>query len=502
MTPASKPTRQPKPHGFPLTTGRIHFIGIGGIGMSGIAEILCDMGYTITGSDMNESTNIARLRKKGIAITIGHSADNIEGAGIVVISTAIPPSNPEVIAARKQFLPIVHRAEMLGELMRLKKSIAIAGTHGKTTTTSMVASVLDAGGLDPTVINGGIIMGWGSNARLGASEWMVVEADESDGSFARLKPTVAVVTNIDPEHLDHHGDFDSLRHAFRDFISAIPFYGFASLCIDHPIVQHMIAEIPERRLLTYGFSASADVRGVNVRHDGEGMVYDVAISQRLGEASKNKNENKNMSLTNLRLPMLGEHNVLNSLAAICVGLELGLDADAITKGITDFPGVGRRFDHKGEGAGIAVIDDYGHHPVEITAVLAATRMLKPTEKVIAVFQPHRYTRLRDLFADFCGCFNDADHVLIAHVYAAGEEAIDGVSRDHLIDGLRAHGHPSVAGLDDPKDLAGLVLEVASPGDVVLCLGAGTITKWAEALPKALEHYASKTSKPSTKGKKS
>lgn len=498
MTPTPKPTRQmgqnPK-HGFPLTTGRIHFIGIGGIGMSGIAEILCDMGYTISGSDMSESGNVSRLRKKGIAITIGHSADTIEGAGIVVISTAIPPTNPEVVAARKQFLPIVHRAEMLGELMRLKKSIAIAGTHGKTTTTSMVASVLDAGGLDPTVINGGIITGWGSNARLGASEWMVVEADESDGSFSRLKPTVAVVTNIDPEHLDHHGDFDSLRQAFRDFIAAIPFYGFASLCIDHPMVQQMIAEIPERRLLTYGFSASADVRGVNVHHDGEGMVYDVAISQRLGEINKNKNIN----LTNLRLPMLGEHNVLNSLAAICVGLELGLDADAITKGITDFPGVGRRFDHKGEGAGIAVIDDYGHHPVEIHAVLAATRMLKPTEKVIAVFQPHRYTRLRDLFADFCACFNNADHVLIAHVYAAGEEAIEGVSRDHLIDGLRAHGHPSVAGLDDPKDLAGLVLEVASPGDVVLCLGAGTITKWAEALPQALENHASKTS---TKGKKS
>ena len=491
MTPAAKS----KKHGMPaaasngaamaavlpdqlsLSVGRIHFTGIGGIGMSGIAEILVDMGYTISGSDIAAGSNIARLRKKGIPIAIGHKAENVAGAAIIVVSTAIKPDNPEVLAARAQFLPVVHRAEMLGELMRLKRSVAIAGTHGKTTTTSLVASLMDAGGMDPTVINGGIITGWGSNARLGASDWMVVEADESDGSFARLNPTVAVVTNIDPEHLDYHGDFDALKRAFHDFVAAIPFFGFAAMCIDHPIVQQMIADIPERRLLSYGFSASADVRAINTKAEGEGMRFDVAISQRLS---------RHGVLDGLKLPMLGMHNVLNSLAAICVALDLGISPDDIIAGIAGFRGVGRRFDHKGEGAGITVIDDYGHHPVEITAVLSAARMLKPSNRIIAVFQPHRYSRLHDLFSDFCACFNNADHVIIADVYAAGEEPIEGADRQHLVDGLRAHGHPSVFGLDNPKSLARQILAIAEAGDAVLCLGAGTITQWAGDLPKQLE----------------
>ena len=397
---------------LPLSIGRIHFTGIGGIGMSGIAEILHDMGYEVQGSDAAENANVQRLRDKGITIMIGQEAANIANATIVVVSTAIKADNPEVIEARRRFLPVVHRAEMLGELMRLRWSVAIAGTHGKTTTTSLVATLLDAGGIDPTVINGGIITGWGSNARLGESDWMVVEADESDGSFSRLNPTVAVVTNIDPEHLDHHGDFDNLKAAFRQFVASIPFYGFATLCIDHPVVQRMMPEIPERRLITYGLSASADIRATNLTASNEGMRFDVMISRRIDAGME--------MIPGVLLPMLGEHNVLNCLAAISVALEMGISDQAIRDGLKNFRGVGRRFEFKGSADGIMVIDDYGHHPVEIEAALSAARMLKPENKVIAVVQPHRYSRLQDLFADFCGCFNDADAVLVADVYAAGE----------------------------------------------------------------------------------
>jgi len=371
---------------------------------------------------------------------------------------------------------VVHRAEMLGELMRLKWSVAVAGTHGKTTTTSLVASLLDAGGIDPTVINGGIITGWGSNARLGKSEWMVVEADESDGSFARLNPTVAIVTNIDPEHLDHHGSFDNLKQAFRDFVSSIPFYGFASLCIDHPTVQRMIADIPERRLITYGFSASADLRGINLRAEDQHMVFDAIVSKRISDIGV---------ITDLRLPMLGDHNVLNTLAAISVCLEMNIPPERIRDAVQQFKGVGRRFDRKGVVRDITVIDDYGHHPVEITAALAAARMLKPNHRIIAVYQPHRYTRMRDLFNDFCACFNDADHVIVADVYAAGEAPIEGFSRDDFINGLIAHGHPSVSAMDTPGTLGQLIMEHDRPGDVVMCLGAGTITNWAAELPHQL-----------------
>jgi UDP-N-acetylmuramate--alanine ligase len=461
---------------LPLSIGRIHFTGIGGIGMSGIAEILHDMGYQVSGSDMTSNANVKRLIAKGISVTIGQHEDNVSGAAIIVVSTAIKPDNPEMIAARKQFLPVVHRAEMLGELMRLKWSVAIAGTHGKTTTTSLVASLLDMGGIDPTVINGGIITGWGSNAKLGKSEWMVVEADESDGSFSRLNPTVAVVTNIDPEHLDHHGSFDQLKQAFRDFVASIPFYGFASLCIDHPTVQRMIADIPERRIISYGFSASADVRGINLRPDNDSMIFDAMVSKRISDQG---------IIEGFRLPMLGDHNVLNTLAAISVCLEMGIDADKILHAVSQFKGVGRRFDRKGSVSDITIIDDYGHHPVEITAALSAARMLKPNDQIIAVFQPHRYTRMRDLFDDFCACFNDADHVIISDIYAAGEAPIDGYGRDDFVDSLRAHGHPSVDALHAPDDLAELVMTKARPGDVVMCLGAGTITNWASALPEQI-----------------
>ena len=471
---------------LPLSIGRIHFTGIGGIGMSGIAEILHDMGYEVQGSDSAENANVQRLRDKGITIMVGQQAANIANATIVVVSTAIKADNPEVMEARRRFLPVVHRAEMLGELMRLRWSVAIAGTHGKTTTTSLVATLLDAGGIDPTVINGGIITGWGSNARLGESDWMVVEADESDGSFSRLNPTVAVVTNIDPEHLDHHGDFDNLKAAFRQFVASIPFYGFATLCIDHPVVQRMMPEIPERRLITYGLSASADIRATNLTTSDEGMRFDVLISRRIDAGME--------MIPDVLLPMLGEHNVLNCLAAISVALEMGISDQAIRDGLKNFRGVGRRFEFKGSADGIMVIDDYGHHPVEIEAALSAARMLKPENKVIAVVQPHRYSRLQDLFADFCGCFNDADAVLVADVYAAGEAPIDGIDKDGLVAGLMAHGHPRPEALTSPETLAEQVLAIAGPGDLVICLGAGSSTSWAAELPQQLEARISERKK--------
>ena len=469
---------------LPPGIGRIHFTGIGGIGMSGIAEILHAMGYQVQGSDLSENANVKRLVKKGIPVTVGQSAENIGEAAIIVISTAIKDDNPEVVEARRRFLPVVHRSEMLGELMRLRFSVAIAGTHGKTTTTSLVATLLEAGGIDPTVINGGIITGWGSNARLGGSDWMVVEADESDGSFSRLKPTVAVVTNIDPEHLDHHGSFERLKEAFSNFVASIPFYGFASLCIDHPVVQQMIPSIPERRLITYGLSASADIRAINPVADGEGMCFDIQVSERvdagLGTVEK------------VRLPMLGEHNVLNCLAAVSVSMEMGIPVDAIREGLDSFKGVGRRFEFKGRAGGITVIDDYGHHPVEIRAALGAARMLNPEGRIVAVVQPHRYTRLRDLFSEFCGCFNDADTVLVADVYAAGEEPIEGADRDSMVAGLMAHGHPGPVALESPETLADQILEVAGPGDLVICLGAGSSTQWAADLPGQLEQKQGRT----------
>ena len=462
---------------LPLSIGRIHFTGIGGIGMSGIAEILHELGYKVQGSDISESANVRRLRARGIEVSIPQKEENLEGVSIVVISTAIKPDNPELVAARARYLPVVHRAEMLGELMRLRWSVAVAGTHGKTTTTSVVATLLDAADIDPTVINGGIISSWGSNARLGSGDWMVVEADESDGSFSRLKPTVAIVTNIDPEHLDHHGSFENLESAFENFIVSIPFYGFASLCIDHPSVQKLLPAVSDRRVITYGLSANADVRAVNLRHEKGRMIFDVLLSDRL--------DIKIDRLNNVQFPMLGEHNVQNCLAAISICLEMAISPEIILSGLRQFKGVGRRFDFKGETDGITIIDDYGHHPVEIRAALSAGRMRAEQNRLIAVVQPHRYSRLRDLFSDFCACFNEADHVVVADVYAAGEDPIEGFEKEDLAEGLRAWGHRSVHVLSGPEALAEQIDTLASSGDLVMCLGAGTVTAWAAALPEQL-----------------
>ena len=459
---------------LPLDIGPLHFVGIGGIGMSGIAEVLLNLGYTVQGSDLKDSPIVERLRGLGATVHIGQQAENLGAARVVVISSAIKPGNPELDAARAASLPVVRRAEMLAELMRLRQNVAVGGTHGKTTTTSMVAALLDAGGLDPTVVNGGIIQAYGSNARLGAGDWMVVEADESDGTFVKLPATVAIVTNIDPEHLDHYGDFEGVRDAFDAFVSNIPFYGLAVCCIDHPEVQALIGRVDDRRVVTYGFSRQADVRGENVRWENGANVFDVVIRKADGFER----------LEGLRLPMPGEHNVLNALAALAVARELKIGDAAIAAGLAGFKGVHRRFTRVGEWNGVAVIDDYGHHPVEIAAVLKAARAACEG-RLFAVHQPHRFSRLHDLFEDFCACFNDADVVAITDVYAAGEDPLPGVSRDALVGGLRAHGHRGARAVDAPEGIAALIAAEARPGDMVVCLGAGTITTWAHGLPAAL-----------------
>jgi UDP-N-acetylmuramate--alanine ligase len=462
---------------MPLSIGTIHFVGIGGIGMSGIAEILLNLGYSVQGSDIADNYNVERLRRKGAAIHIGHTAENLGDARVVVVSSAVRPDNPELVAARARLVPVVRRAEMLAELMRLKNAIAIGGTHGKTTTTSLIAALLDTAALDPTVINGGIINAYGTNARLGASDWMVVEADESDGTFTKLPATAVVVTNIDPEHMDHYGSFDKLRDAFRTFVENIPFYGFAALCIDHPEVQALIARVPDRKIVTYGFSPQALIRATNVHIGPGGARYDVVITDRVTGATR--------AIDDLRLPMYGEHNVANSLAAVAVAHELGLPNDIVRKALSGFEGVKRRFTKTGEARGVTVIDDYGHHPVEIAAVLKAARSAT-AGNVVAVVQPHRYTRLQSLFAEFCTCFNDADTVIVADVYAAGEQPIEGVDKDALVKGLQEHGHRNVIALPGPAALAGIVGDLARRGDFVVCLGAGNITQWAHALPAELD----------------
>ena len=462
---------------LPLSIGTIHFVGIGGIGMSGIAEVLHNLNYSVQGSDLGDNANVKRLRALGIPISIGHREENLGEAQVVVISSAVKPDNLEVAAARKRLMPVVRRAEMLGELMRLKWSIAVGGTHGKTTTTSLIAALLDAAGMDPTVINGGIINAWGSNARLGGGDWVVAEADESDGTFLKLPATIAVVTNIDPEHLDHYGSFEALCAAFDAFVENIPFYGFAVLCIDHAEVQAMIPRVSDRRVVTYGFSPQADVRGVDLESDADGMRFNVVITDRMADTSR--------TLTDLHLAMLGAHNVQNALAVVAIASEMNIEDAVLRRALADFEGVNRRFTKTGTVDGITVIDDYGHHPVEIAAVLETTRAATEGQ-VIAVVQPHRYSRLRDCFEEFCTCFNDADVVVVAHVYAAGEDPIEGFDRDALVDGLRSRGHRSVVALDSPEDLAGIVNGLASPGDLIVCLGAGNITVWANALPGALE----------------
>ncbi len=462
--------------GAGIDIGTIHFVGIGGIGMSGIAEVMHNLGYRVQGSDIAEGYVVEGLRGRGIKVMIGHAAENLGDAAVVVTSTAVKRSNPEVAAALEQRVPVVRRAEMLAELMRLKRTVAVAGTHGKTTTTSMVAALLDAGGVDPTVINGGIINSYGSNARLGTSEWMVVEADESDGSFLRLDGTIAVVTNIDPEHLDHYGSFDAVKEAFVEFIENVPFYGCAVLCIDHPEVQAVIPRVRDRRVVTYGFSAQADVRGENVTPYPGGNRFDAVIRQRDGSQRR---------IEGIDLPMPGRHNVQNALAAVAVASEMGCEDREIQGGFSNFHGVKRRFTKVGEVNGAAVIDDYGHHPVEIRAVLSAAREGVGTGRVIAVVQPHRYTRLRDHLEDFESAFNDADMVFAAPVYAAGEQPINGISSDTMVQGMKARGHRSAQIIAGPEELAEALAEVVQPGDMVVCLGAGDITKWAAGLADAI-----------------
>jgi UDP-N-acetylmuramate--alanine ligase len=466
--------------GVPTDIGIVHFVGIGGIGMSGIAEVMHNLGYQVQGSDIADSYVIDGLRQRGIKVMIGHSADNLGDAAVVVTSTAVKAGNPERDAALERRIPLVRRAEMLAELMRLKHTVAVAGTHGKTTTTSLIAAMLDHGGIDPTVINGGIINSYGSNARLGASDWMVVEADESDGSFLRLDGTLAVVTNIDPEHLDHYGDFDAIKNAFVEFVENVPFYGAAIMCLDHPEVQAILPKIRDRRIITYGFSAQADIRGENVTPHPGGNSFDVVVRARDGSLR---------TIQNIRLPMPGRHNVQNALAAVAVGLEMGMSDAAIAHGFDKFGGVKRRFTKVGEvdcsDGVVTIIDDYGHHPVEIRAVLSAARE-GAQGRVIAVAQPHRFTRLRDHMDDFQQAFNDADMVFISPVYAAGEGPIDGIDAAALVHGIKARGHRSAATVADAGDLARKLAEVLQGNDIVVCLGAGDITKWAAGLADAIK----------------
>ena len=472
----------------PDKLGTIHLIGIGGIGMSGIAEILKSQGYAVQGSDQSDSANVKRLRDQGITVHIGHAADNLidrngKEVCVVVRSTAVKMDNPEVVSARRRGIAVIKRAEMLGEVMALKQGIAISGTHGKTTTTSLVGTVLQKGGIDPTVINGGIVHAYGSNTRLGDGEWMVVEADESDGSFLHLPATAVVVTNIDPEHLDHYGDYDAIKDAFRQFVQNIPFYGFAVLCIDHPAVQALMTDIHDRRMITYGFSRQADIRGKRVNSHAVGQEFSVSLSPSLANRL-----GIDVEPGLFTLPMLGDHNLSNALSAIACGLELGIDIDDIRSALASFTGVSRRFTKTGEVNGVTVIDDYAHHPVEISAVLAAARSgLEGSEgRLIAVVQPHRYTRLQSLFQDFCTCFNDADQVIVADVYAAGEEPIKGASKQDLVAGLIAAGVSETCALEDPSDLPAMIHAAARPGDMVIFLGAGNITGWAHALPSQIE----------------
>ena len=460
---------------LPLSIGTIHFVGIGGIGMSGIAEVLHMLGYSVQGSDIAESANVKRLRAQGIAVTVGHDAANLGSAQVVVTSTAVKADNPEVVSARQRLIPVVRRAEMLAELMRLRWAIAVGGTHGKTTTTSLIAAVLEAAKLDPTVINGGIIEAYGSNTRMGSGDWMVVEADESDGSFLRLPATIAVVTNMDPEHLDHWGSGEAMLAGYEQFVGNIPFYGFAVLCMDHPAVQAMIPRV-DRRVVTYGFSPQADIRADRVVSNTLGATFEVEVTDRF--------RGRHRRMGPYRLPMLGQHNVQNALAAVAVAVEMEIDDATLRTAFLNFKGVKRRFTRCGDAGGISVIDDYGHHPVEIAAVLKAARQAGARD-VGAIVQPHRYSRLASLFTEFCTCMNDAGTVIVADVYAAGEAPIPGYNRDTLVDGLRASGHRSVVALPGPEHLAEMVHAIAKSGDFVVCLGAGTITNWAHALPAQL-----------------
>ncbi|OIN86352.1 MAG: UDP-N-acetylmuramate--L-alanine ligase [Alphaproteobacteria bacterium CG1_02_46_17] len=472
---------------IPPEIGTLHFIGIGGIGMSGIAEALAILGYEVQGSDLSENYNTKRLRKQNIQVMIGHDAANLKlqdgnFVGAVVVSSAIKQDNPELMLARELKIPVVPRAEMLAELMRLKWTVTIAGTHGKTTTTSLVGAMLEAGDIDPTVINGGIVNSYGTNARLGQGDWMVVEADESDGSFTRLPATMAIITNIDSEHMEHYGSFENVRAAYLRYLGQIPFYGCAVLCLDHPVVQGLIPELSNRAVVTYGFNKQADVRAENIRSNALGSTFDVVIAGHLCADEQSR------EIRDIFLPMMGQHNVQNACAAIVVACRLKIDDAAIKRALGGFEGVKRRFTRTGVTNGILIVDDYGHHPVEISAVLKAGRqaVAENEGRIIAVVQPHRYSRLHDLFEDFCTCFDEADTVIVADVYAAGEKPIDGITKEKLVEGIKAHGHRHVVALEQPEELATMVSKIAHPGDVVICLGAGNITYWAQDLPQQLD----------------
>jgi len=462
----------------PENLGVIHFIGIGGIGMSGIAEILVQSGYLVQGSDIKASNNTKRLEKLGIEVFIGQRKSNIFNAKIIVVSTAISKNNIELIEAKKIFLPIVHRAEMLGELMRLKQSIAIAGTHGKTTTTSLIAKMIEENGMDPTIINGGIISSLDSNARMGKGDWMVVEADESDGSFTKLNPTAAVITNIDLEHLDFHKNEGNLELAFFNFLSSIPFYGFICLCTDHPRVQKLISKLEDKKVITYGLSANADVRATNIIYNNNKMNFTLSISNR---------RELEISSYEIEFSMIGIHNIQNALATIATGIELKIPIEKIKNTLKTFTGVQRRFQNVGNFKNTTIIDDYGHHPVEINAALAAARLLAPKSKIISIFQPHRYSRIKDLFNDFCSCFNDADYVFLLDVYPAGEEPLKGFESTDLKNGLLKYGHKNVSYLESKKSLIRETLKIINPNDIIICLGAGSITKIANTLEKELHN---------------
>lgn len=452
---------------LPGDIGAIHFVGIGGIGMSGIAEVLLDQGYLVQGSDLKASKITRRLEAMGALIHLGQKAENLGEAEVVVVSTAIKPGNPELDQARKVGLPVVRRAEMLAELMRLKSNVAVAGTHGKTTTTTMVSTLLHAGGFDPTVVNGGVINAFESNARTGQGEWMVVEADESDGTFNRLPATIAVVTNIDPEHMEHWGSFDNLRQGFFEFVHNIPFYGLAVCNTDHPEVQALVGRITDRRVTTYGFNAQADVRVVDLSYAQGTAYFDVALRD-------------GSMIEGCTLPMPGDHNVSNALASVAVALHLGMSGDAIRAGLHSFKGVNRRFTKVAELDGVTIIDDYAHHPVEIAAALKAARQ-SHSGRIMAIHQPHRYSRLHDLFDDFCTCFNDADVVGITDIFAAGEAPIAGSDRDSLVIGLTGHGHRNAMAVADEAALKAFLTEHCQPGDMLICLGAGSISAWAHGL---------------------
>ena len=467
---------QPANMGQPITIGILHFVGIGGIGMSGIAEVMHNFGYQVQGSDLSENANVVRLRKLGIKIMIGQKPENLDGAWGIVCSSAIKPDNAEVVAARANKIPVIRRAEMLAELMRLKWCVSIAGTHGKTTTTSMVAAVLDEAGYDPTVINGGIINAYGTNARLGDGDWMVVEADESDGTFVKIPSTVAVVTNMDPEHLDFYGDFETAKEAYRSFVENVPFYGFAAMCVDHPEVQALIGRISDRKIITYGFSPQSDVRCTALRFEEGSAIFSVEILNRDLDARE--------MLDNITLPMPGRHNILNALAAIAVSHEMGISSAVICAAFAKFSGVKRRFTVVDKIDGMTIVDDYAHHPVEIASVLSGAREAY-SGRVIAVMQPHRYSRLENLFDEFCGCFNNADVVMISAVFEAGEQPVEGIHRDSLVAGIRAASHRNVIALEGPEQLATKISEVAGPGDIVVCMGAGSISQWAYDLAAEL-----------------